>query len=45
MVGIKAFAATFLPLMADAQRLDLQLRQTTGRGREEHRTDWLAHLQ
>jgi len=45
IVGIKAFAATFLPLMADAQRLDLQLRQTTGRGLEELRTDWLAHLQ
>jgi len=45
IVGIKAFAATFLPLMADAQRLDLQLRQTTGRSLEELRTDWLAHLQ
>ena len=45
IVGIKAFAATFLPLMADVQRLELQLRQTTGRGLEELRTDWLAHLQ
>ena len=45
IVGIKAFAATFLPLMADAQRLDLQLRQTTGRVLKELRTDWLAHLQ
>ena len=35
----------FLPLMADAQRLDLELRQTTGRSLEELRTDWLAHLQ
>jgi hypothetical protein len=44
IVGIKPFATTFLPVMADAEKLDLQLRQTTGHGLEQLRTDWLGHL-
>jgi hypothetical protein len=44
-IGIKPFATSFLPVMADLDRLDLQLRQTTGRSLEQLRTDWLAQLQ
>jgi len=44
-IGIKPFATAFLPVMADLDRLDLQLRQTTGRSLEQLRTDWLTPLQ
>jgi len=44
LVGIKSFATAFLPVMADAGRLDQQLRQSTGRGLEQHRTEWLSRL-
>jgi hypothetical protein len=44
-IGIKPWATSFLPVMADLDRLDLQLRQTTGRSLEQLRKDWLTQVQ
>jgi hypothetical protein len=45
LVGIRPFAATFLPVMADVEKFDVKLRETTGRGLEQLRSEWLAQLQ